>query len=117
MANRVKAWLTALLVAGAALTGCNDDNTPVCVPLEAENDCLCHTGAWGHRTCNADGLGYGECICGSGGAGAGGMAGSGGTGGDGATAGDGATGGVDAGGAGGASSATAGVGAEAGAAS
>jgi hypothetical protein len=60
------------------------DNTPVCAPKIATNDCICKTGDRGHHVCADDGLSVGDCVCGTvsgaeGGAGAGGAAGTAGS--------------------------------------
>lgn len=56
-----------LLIIGALVlfgSGCEnlEDNTPVCVPGSTE-ECSCHTGAAGEKTCDEDGLGHGGCFC------------------------------------------------------
>jgi hypothetical protein len=61
---------STLALALLSVASC-DDNTPVCTPTDQEA-CLCRTGQWGNRTCDADGLDYGECLCETGDGGAGG---------------------------------------------
>jgi hypothetical protein len=44
------------------LSGSCEDNTPQCIPSVVA-PCSCYTGGPGEKTCSADGLEFGKCVC------------------------------------------------------